>query len=86
MDEVVRPLERDVLEAFGLERANDGDADGERQPGEKARALLELPAQREREAAAGDRRPRAAAAAATRRLPFGGKRDADGRRGAAPAA
>ena len=51
VDEVVRPLERDVLEALGLERANDGDADRERESGQEARALLELPAQREREAA-----------------------------------
>ena len=75
VDEVVRPLERDVLEALGLERAHDGDADRERQPGEKPRALLELPPQREREAAAGDRGPGAPAAAASRRLPFGGERD-----------
>ena len=75
VDEVVRPLERDVLEALGLERAHDGDADRERQPGEEAGALLELPAQREREAAAGDRRPGAPAAAASGRLPFGGQRD-----------
>ena len=76
VDEVVRPLERDVPEALGFERADHGDADREREPGEEARALLEAPAEREREAAAGDRRPRAAAAAAAGRLPFGGERDA----------
>ena len=43
MDQVVGPLERHVLETLGLERSNDGNADGERQPGEKPRALLELP-------------------------------------------
>ena len=76
MDEVVRPLERDAGEALGLERADDRDADRERQAGEEAGALLEVPAEREREAAAGDRRPAAAAPAAAGALPFGGERDA----------
>jgi hypothetical protein len=73
VDEIVRPLERHVLEAFRFEGAHDGDPDGERQTGEKARPLLELPAKGKREASAGDGRPRAPAAAAARRLPFGGE-------------
>ena len=76
VDEVVRPLELDAREAFGLQRARDGDADGERQPRQEARALLEAPAERKREAAAGDRGPGAAAAAAAGGLPFGGQGDA----------
>ena len=62
--EVVRPLELDAVEAFLLERAHDGDADRERQPGEEARALLEAPAHRER-----DRLPPATAVHARPRRP-----------------
>ena len=54
-----------------FERADDGDADRQRQAGEEAGALLEAPAEREREAAAGDGGPGAAAAAAAGRLPLG---------------
>ena len=61
---------------FLLERVDDADAHGERQPGEESRALLEAPAEREREAAAGDRGPGAAATAPARGLPFGGERGA----------
>jgi hypothetical protein len=74
--EVVRPLEVDAVEAFLLERARDGDADGERQAREEAGALLEAPAHRERDRAAGDGGPRAAAAAAAGGLPFGGEHGA----------
>ena len=76
VDQVIRPFERDVAKPFGLERADRGDAHGERQSGEETGALLEFPAQREREAAARDRGPRAAAPAAPGRLPFGRERHA----------
>jgi hypothetical protein len=54
-----------------LERADDGDADGQRQSCDKARPLLEPPAQRKRETAARDGGPDATAPAATCGLPFG---------------
>ena len=76
VDEVVRPLERDAAKALGLERARHRDADGEREPGQEPRPLLESPAERERQAAAGDRRPGPAPAAAPGGLPLGGERDA----------
>ncbi len=76
MDDVVGPLQGHAREAFRFERAHDGDTHRQRQAREETRALLEGPAQREREAAAHHRGPSAAAAAAAGRLPFGRERHA----------
>jgi hypothetical protein len=76
MDQVVRPLERDTGEALGLERPRHGNADGQREAREESGALLEAPAEREHQAAADDRGPRAPAPAASRGLPFRRQRDA----------
>ena len=69
--EVIRPLERDVAESFGFQCPDDGDTDGQRQAGKKAGSLLETPAEREGETAAGDRGPAPPATAAPCRLPLG---------------
>src|SRR5450755_561815 len=53
MDQVIRPFELDVLEAGRVQRAPQCNADRKRQAGEKTRALLEAPAQRKSETAAG---------------------------------
>jgi hypothetical protein len=76
IDEVVRPLELDAGQAFAFQCVHDRDSDRERQAGHESGALLVAPAQREREAAPGDGGPRATAATASSRLPFGGKQRA----------
>jgi len=73
IDEVVGPLELDAVVAFLFQRARDGDTHRQRQPGEKTRALLETPAQRERQASTRHGGPRATTPAAARGLPFGGE-------------
>ena len=76
VDEVVRPLELDARQSFGFERTDDGDTDGQRKARNESRTLLEAPAKRERQAAAGNGGPHAATAATASRLPLGGQQRA----------
>src|SRR5439155_23870107 len=73
VQQVVRPLELDACEALGVERGGEREPDRERQRRKISAALFEAPAEREREAAADDRRPAATAPSASGRLAFGGE-------------